>query len=109
MAGSVSLRVGTQPGPPLPVAYDDAVTRFEALVEVRLRPGIADPQGATIERALPALGFDSISGVRTGKAFRLTVEAADEEAAQKEVDELCRRFLTNPVIEDAAITITPAR
>jgi phosphoribosylformylglycinamidine synthase PurS subunit len=79
--------------------------RFEALVEVKLRPGIADPQGATIEKALPALGFDSISQVRTGKAFRLTVEAADETAARGQLDELCRRFLTNPVIEDSQITV----
>jgi phosphoribosylformylglycinamidine synthase len=81
------------------------VTRFEALVEVRLRAGIADPQGATIERALPALGFAGISDVRAGKAFRLHVEAGDEQEAEKQVDELCRRFLTNPVIEDAEITI----
>jgi phosphoribosylformylglycinamidine synthase len=80
--------------------------RFEALVEVKLRPGIADPQGATIEKALPALGFDSISGVRAGKAFRLDVEAADEVEARSQVDDLCRRFLTNPVIEDSVITIS---
>jgi phosphoribosylformylglycinamidine synthase len=78
---------------------------FEALVEVRLRPGIADPQGTTIERALPALGFDTISGVRTGKAFRLAVEATDADKAREQVEELCRRFLTNPVIEDSVVTI----
>jgi phosphoribosylformylglycinamidine synthase PurS subunit len=78
---------------------------FEALVEVRLRPGIADPQGTTIERALPALGFETISGVRSGKAFRLTVEATDEDKAREQVEELCRRFLTNPVIEDSVVTI----
>ena len=81
--------------------------RFEALVEVRLRPGISDPQGATIEKALPALGFDSISGVRAGKAFRLGVEAADEAGARGQVEDLCRRFLTNPVIEDSFITLQP--
>ena len=79
--------------------------KFEALVEVRLRQGIADPQGATIEKALPALGFDHISEVRTGKAFRLTVEASDEGQAAAQVEELCRRFLTNPVIEDSLVTI----
>jgi phosphoribosylformylglycinamidine synthase len=81
------------------------VTRFEALVEVQLRPGISDPQGATIEKALPALGFDAISGVRAGKAFRLIVEATDLEKARLQVEELCRRFLTNPVIEDAFVTV----
>jgi phosphoribosylformylglycinamidine synthase len=82
------------------------VTAFSVLVEVSLRPGIADPQGSTIERALPALGFEGVEAVRVGKAIRFTVEAADEEAARKEVEEMCEKFLTNPVIEAAEVTIT---
>jgi phosphoribosylformylglycinamidine synthase PurS subunit len=78
---------------------------FSVLVEIALRPGIADPQGATIERALPALGFDAIHGVRAGKAIRFTIEADAEPAARASVDDLCRRFLTNPVIEDALVTL----
>jgi phosphoribosylformylglycinamidine synthase PurS subunit len=78
---------------------------FPVLVEVTLRPGIADPQGATIERALPALGFDGVDGVRVGKAIRFTVEAPDEATARERVDDLCQKFLTNPVIEDAKVTI----
>jgi phosphoribosylformylglycinamidine synthase len=79
------------------------VTRFEALVEVSLRPGIADPQGATIERALPALGFEQISGVRSGKSFRFLVEAPDETHARDRVGQLCDRLLANPVIEQSTI------
>jgi phosphoribosylformylglycinamidine synthase subunit PurS len=75
------------------------------LVEVRLRPDVADPQGATIERSLPALGFTGVDGVRVGKAIRFTVDADDESSARARVEELCRRFLTNPVIEDAEVTI----
>ena len=78
---------------------------FDVLVEVRLRPGIADPQGATIERALPALGFDGVRGVGVGKAIRFTVTAGDEAAARSLVEDLCQRFLTNPVIEDATVTV----
>jgi phosphoribosylformylglycinamidine synthase subunit PurS len=78
---------------------------FPVLVEVTLRPGIADPQGATIERALPALGFDGVEDVRVGKAIRFTVDAPDEEAARSRVDDLCQKFLTNPVIEDAVVSI----
>jgi phosphoribosylformylglycinamidine synthase PurS subunit len=81
---------------------------FDVLVEVRLRPGIADPQGATIERALPALGFDGVSDVRVGKAIRLRVDAPDEPSARGEVEELCKRFLANPVIEDSEVTFTAA-
>ena len=79
--------------------------RFAVLVEVSLREGIADPQGATIERALPALGFSGVTGVRVGKAMRFEVEAADEASARAEVDDMCARFLTNPVIEDATISL----
>ena len=81
---------------------------FSVLVETRLREGVADPQGSTIERSLPALGFDGVAGVRVGKAFRFTLEAADEAGARAEVDDMCRRFLTNPVIEDATVTVEAA-
>ena len=81
---------------------------FSVLVEVSLRPGIADPQGTTIERALPALGFDSIRGVRTGKAIRFSIDADEEATARETVDDLCRRFLTNPVIEEASVQVEPA-
>jgi phosphoribosylformylglycinamidine synthase subunit PurS len=79
--------------------------QFSVLVETRLRPGVADPQGATIERSLPALGFHGVSGVSVGKSFRFTIESTDEAAARAEVDDMCARFLTNPVIEDASVTV----
>jgi len=79
--------------------------RFPVLVEVRLRPGIADPQGSTIQRALPALGFEGVQEVRVGKAIRFTVEAADAAAAGRQVDELCQRLLANPVIEDTTVSL----
>lgn len=80
--------------------------RFDVHVEVRLREGVADPQGSTIERSLPALGFDGVSGVRVGKSIRFGLEAADEATARAEVDDMCRRFLTNPVIEDAVVELS---
>ena len=81
---------------------------FSVLVETRLRPGIADPQGATIERSLPQLGFDGIRGVRVGKAIRFELEAPDEASAREHADEVCQRFLINPVIEAADIAVSAA-
>jgi phosphoribosylformylglycinamidine synthase PurS subunit len=81
---------------------------FSVVVEVNLRAGIADPEGATIERSLPVLGFDGVSGVRVGKTISFTVEAADEAAARQQAEDLCARFLTNPVIEDAEIQVEAA-
>lgn len=77
------------------------------MVEVRLRPGIADPEGATIERSLPALGFEGMSAVKMGKAIRLVVDAPNETTAAERIDQLCRRFLANPVIEDVEVTLDP--
>jgi phosphoribosylformylglycinamidine synthase len=82
---------------------------FDVTVEVSLREGVADPQGSTIERSLPTLGFDGVRGVRVGKSIRFEIEATDESAARDEVEDLCRRFLTNPVIEDAEIRIRAAQ
>jgi phosphoribosylformylglycinamidine synthase len=84
------------------------VTRYSILVEVRLRPGIADPQGATIERALPALGFEGITGMSVGKAFRFTVEAASEQDAADRAGDLAGRLLGNPVIEDSIVQVCGA-
>ncbi len=81
------------------------MSTFSVAVEVQLREGVADPQGATIERSLPTLGFDGVSGVRVGKCIRFTIEAADEHAARAEVDDLCARFLANPVIEDVTVQL----
>jgi phosphoribosylformylglycinamidine synthase PurS subunit len=74
---------------------------FSVVVDVSLRHGIADPEGATIERALPALGFTGVSNVQAGKSFRMDVEAENEAAALVKATALAERLLSNPVIEDA--------
>ena len=80
--------------------------KFDVQVEVTLREGIADPAGATIERSLPALGFDGVAGVRVGKSIHFQIDAPDESEARKRVEAMCERFLTNPVIEDSAVSLT---
>ena len=78
---------------------------FEVRIEVSPRDGIANPQGSTIERALPALGFEMTGNVRVGKVIRLQVEADSVDEAQSLVEDMCNRFLTNPVIEDALVEV----
>jgi phosphoribosylformylglycinamidine synthase len=82
--------------------------RFSVLVEVSLREGIADPQGATIERALPALGLAGVTGVRAGKAFRFHIDAADDADALAQATVVADRLLANPVIEQSSVTVSPA-
>ena len=81
---------------------------FAVQVLVSLRDGVADPQGATVERSLPTLGFPGVSNVSVGKVITFTIEAADESAARSEVEDLCHRFLTNPVIENSTVIVTAA-
>ena len=68
-------------------------------VRVLIRPkaGILDPQGQTVERALPALGFSGVSNVHVGRLVELDVE----DTAQ--VPAMCEKLLSNPLIEDYEI------
>ena len=79
---------------------------FEARVEVTHLPGIADPAGATVERALPALGYTNVSAVHIGKTITLVVEASDAAQARAQVEEMCERLLANPVIEAYSVTVS---
>ncbi len=74
---------------------------FEVLV--RLKPGLLDPQGKAVEGSLPAMGWANVSGVRVGKHVELSVDAATEESARAQVEEMARRLLSNPVIEEFQI------
>ena len=82
--------------------------RFAVAVDVMPKEGISDPQGQTIERALPSLGFADLHGVRVGKRIELTVEAPDAETAEAIVRAACVRFLANPVIEDFQVSLVAA-
>jgi phosphoribosylformylglycinamidine synthase subunit PurS len=78
---------------------------YVAHVDVMLKPGISDPQGQTIERALPVLGYEGVRGVRVGKRIELELDAADADEAQRRVEEMCEKLLANPVIESYQVSI----
>ena len=80
--------------------------KYEARVDITHLSGVLDPQGATVQRSLPALGYGNVTDVRIGKTIRLVVEAADETTARAQVDEMCHRLLANPVIEAFTIELT---
>ena len=69
-------------------------------VLVRLKPGILDVQGAAVKRALDGLGFTGIADLRVGKVIEVDVDAPDASDARARVDEMCRKLLANPVVED---------
>ena len=70
---------------------------MKARVLIRPKPGILDPQGKAVERALPALGFEGVGSVHVGRL----VELEAEDAAV--LPELCEKLLANPLIEDYEI------
>ncbi len=78
---------------------------YLAFVDVMLKPGISDPQGQTIEKALPVLGYDGVTGVRVGKRIQLQVDAGSSDEARTKVEEMCERLLANTVIESYEVTI----
>ena len=77
--------------------------KLEFEVAVTLKEGLLDPQGKAVEEALPAMGWENVSHVRVGKLVRMTVEVDDPEAAAALAEEVARRLLANPVIEDVKV------
>jgi phosphoribosylformylglycinamidine synthase PurS subunit len=75
----------------------------KARVLVRLKPGILDVQGASVQRALQGLGFGEVQGLRVGKVLDLELDGVSGDSARRLVEEMCARLLTNPVIEDYTV------
>lgn len=73
---------------------------MKAIVHVSLKPGVLDVQGKAVGNALKSLGYETVSGMRQGKYFTFDVGGIDRAAAERQVEEMCRRLLANTVIED---------
>ncbi|RJQ43534.1 MAG: phosphoribosylformylglycinamidine synthase subunit PurS [Gaiellales bacterium] len=78
---------------------------MKAKVYITPKAGILDPQGVTIERSLPALGFEGVHNVRVGKYIELELPAGD--GAAEAVDQMCQKLLANPIIEDFEFELVP--
>jgi phosphoribosylformylglycinamidine synthase subunit PurS len=69
----------------------------KAIVYVRLKDGVLDPQGVTIQKALSQMGYSDVASVRSGKFFE--IELTGDANAKQRVEEVCAKLLANPVIE----------
>jgi len=79
---------------------------MKARIEVRLKPGILDPQGKAIGGALAGLGYAGLGEVRQGKLIEIDLpDAIDRAAAAKTVEDMCRNLLANPVTEDFRVEL----
>ena len=73
--------------------------KFHAVVYVSLKSGYSDPEGETTARALQGLGY-KVTGVRSSKAYEISLESVSRKEAEAAVEEMCRRLLTNPTKDD---------
>lgn len=82
--------------------------KLRAKIYITLKRGVLDPQGDTVKSALESLGFQGVKEVRVGKFMVITLNSVDVEQANAQVDEMCRKLLANPVIEDYRFEIEQA-
>ena len=74
-------------------------TLKKATVYVKLKDGVLDPEGKTIQKALSQMGYTEFLSVRTGRFFELEIEANGSDIDSR-IDEVCSKLLANPVIEN---------
>ncbi len=67
---------------------------------VTYRKGVLDPQGVAVEKAAHSLGFEKVRNVRVGKYITMHIEAGSPEEVKREIEEMAKKFLVNPVIEE---------
>ena len=73
---------------------------LQVKIYISLKEGVADPQGITIKNALNSLGYQGVGKVRMGKYLQLKLNVKDGKEAKREIDDMCRKLLVNPVIEN---------
>ncbi len=75
-------------------------------INIQLKESILDPQGQAVQAGLNALGYDNVRDLNVGKYMELKIsDLKNEEEVKEQVDEMCRRLLANPVIEDYRFNI----
>ena len=72
---------------------------------VTLKKEVLDPQGKVVSQTLKNMGYDSITNVRQGKYFDIELNETDKEKAKIIAEEICKKLLTNVVIEDYTIDL----
>ena len=78
---------------------------MKAIIHIGLKPGVLDPQGRAISRALVDLGFDEVVNARQGKVIEIDIKGKDTDLAHKRVTDMCEKLLANTVIESYLVEI----
>ena len=72
-------------------------------VTVTLKKDVLDPQGKVVEKTLKNMGYSNIANIRQGKHFEIEINDNDKKKAESIIEEICKKLLTNMVIEDYSI------
>ena len=72
---------------------------------VTLKKEVLDPQGKVVSQTLKNMGYKNIINVRQGKYFDIELNETDKEKAKNIAEEICKKLLTNIVIEDYSINL----
>jgi phosphoribosylformylglycinamidine synthase len=78
---------------------------MKAKIIITPKKAVLDPQGKTVQNALEHMGYCGVNAVHVGKYLEIELNGADKESARAQIDAACRKFLTNPVIEDFQLDI----
>ncbi|MCI0744802.1 MAG: phosphoribosylformylglycinamidine synthase subunit PurS [Verrucomicrobia subdivision 3 bacterium] len=78
---------------------------MKARIIITPKRAVLDPQGKTVQNALEHMGYSGIQAVHVGKYLEVELAATDREAARKQLDDACHKFLSNPVIEDYKLEV----
>ena len=78
--------------------------KFRARIEVNLKPGHSDPEGETTKQSLSELNY-AVHSVNVSKVYEIVLEAKSLAEAKKQVDEMCKRLLANPVKDNYCFEI----
>jgi phosphoribosylformylglycinamidine synthase len=73
---------------------------YKATIFVTLKESVLDPQGVAVKGTLHTMGYTEVSDVRIGKRLEVSLEAANQEAAEVAVTAMCQKLFSNPVIEN---------
>lgn len=79
---------------------------MKAKIHVTLKNGVLDPEGRAIGHALESLGFKGINDVRKGTYIEIDLKAADKKDAKAKAEDMCKKLLANPIIENYTVDIS---
>ncbi|OFX17348.1 MAG: phosphoribosylformylglycinamidine synthase, purS protein [Bacteroidetes bacterium GWA2_31_9] len=73
--------------------------KFIAEINVMPLKALLDPQGKAVNATLKNTGYKTISNVRIGKHITVELECDSKKEAEKLIDEICKKVLSNPIME----------